>query len=644
MTTLTPRDPEWREKFAPYLGGQSAKRYLSRGPSITPNAILPRSMANRDGFLSDCHFALDEDVLRMTEEMVSEYARLFPATVGASGLAGANGVPGPLTQLLSVSGIGADPKPIPLSSNDRFVEANGRATAIQERHRPIFKEVMRLMFGHAIETDAHYARDATTAAPYYDNTPQYKLQVAAEALTHPDEFLDLGVGGPPTALDWLHRYHACHIASMYQRMQADKAELVNGHLTPKPRTAPTEIEARSGIFEGRTFADKTIHDPVSGLLIPNHFAMRVRDVFALNGPVNYFLTAIYSCFRAVYLERFASVFKCRGDADKQAFLDKYKYVVGSDVKTMDKLVPRWFLDDWCEEQTYYVDERVALLVRRGLAATYVAPNPYRDTPADYNPIYGPAPHEAIATNCPGLTSGIAVNPDIGKSWMVFVYLAAAFDLGIFKSPKDIAAIMTGTYPDFGLQDSSDDATFGTNREDWSNKLRVLKSPYAVLEPETPCVYLGSVYSEGPFGAVSAPNPNTYLSGYIAREMSIDKKPMHIYGGGVVAREMIYSQTPVWAELSQFRREMFLKHLGHDPIALAKRMATYVPSNLIDALVQDNPQAIHYKVLPKEVDPVLLKELVATLPSELYFGKIRHLFKVSVAKKPSHMELYNGKQQ
>lgn len=624
------RYDDWQERFRPYFKAQGAARYLQRRSTPRPNALFPRGLERDSNGQLRFHGSLDKEVLALTEELADRATALFPADKRKSGLAGKNGVPGDFYALRNVSGIGADPRPIPLMDNDQFVESQGCPSTCSAEDLPYFKEVIRLMFEAARPCDLYIRRDASTSFPFFSRDVGYKKAVALHALKHVDEFLDLACGPPSGMLDWLERFHAVYMYAIYKREQPDKVTLDQGVWKSKDRVAPTEMEAREGRFDGTTIANKLVHDPLTGLLVPGHFAMRQRDVFGMCGVVNYVLTAIFSCYREVYLDRFSHIFKCRGDADKQAFLDKYTDVIGSDVKTMDKLIPRWYLDLFCEELAKYMDERVAILLRRSLAATFVSPNPWRETPEDYNPVFGPAPHEAVADNCPGLTSGVAPNPDIGKAWMCGNYALVSRDAGVISSPAEIEALWSGTHPTTGLQDSSDDAAFGTNDKVVAHRLQGMKSPYAILEPETPVVYLGSVYSESAYGPLSAPNPVTYLLGYYAREDNIaNKKPEH-YGNGVKAREMVYSTMPIYSELKELNRELMFKHLGHCPLDLADPLASWLTLDPIDAVLVNNPAALFYKIRPSDVkDPAVLDSIVAKVPYAEYSDSIKHLFKVPI---------------
>lgn len=616
----------------PHLfGHQGAQRWLSRVAVNRGAALFPRSLQrNAKGRLEYVR-ATDPEILAAMEWARIELNKLAPVDTTPEGYAGPTAVPDNWNALLNVAGTRQDPKPIPLMDNDAFTKSLGVESGMRPEHRPFFSEVMRLLFEAARPEDLHIRKEASTSLPYFSNDVAYKQERALAALLNADEFLNLGVGGPKTAPMWLDKYHAIMVYAVHERRQPDSVEEDEyGNLKAKDRTAPTEAEARSGKYDGRTVADKRVFDD-DGNVIKDHFAMRCRDVFGMNGPINYFLTAIFSAFRGVYLDRFEATYKTRGDEDKTSKIEKWRFAVGSDVKTMDKSIPRWFFDWFCDELANYLDERVCILIRRALSASYVAPNPWRITPDSYNPMFGPDPFKGIADLCVGLPSGIACNPDLGKLWMTCVYVCMYFDMGAIASPSEVEALLAGRHQRVGLLDSSDDAVFLTNDPVLAKRLRSPSSPYARLGPETPVKYLGSVFARGSNGKlVSVPNIVTYLVNLYCREDSIDRKKPEDWALGMVARKRVYSAAPMFREVNAFNDELLKRFLGFNPLNFAKVMAGWQTMDYTTALVRISPQVIHYKVDPKDVPPEVLAEIVSTIPHGKFFDNIRHLFKVPVA--------------
>lgn len=605
-----------------------AKKWLTRKRGPRANALFPLTFAPTvTAATASTHlFALDTRALRLTEWLTAEANKAFPVDVLPSGFCGPTAIPGTWEGMLSVSGYGMDPLPIPLSNNASLLKVHGLATAIRPPDLPWLKEVVRLFFGHAQPKALHIRKDASTGFPYFTTDNQYKKLAFLKIARDVDRFLNMATGGTSDLEAMLDEFHCVYAWAIQERQQPDS--WVDGK--PKPRTAPTEDEARNGTYAGKTFADKTVRDE-AGNVIEGHAAMRRRDVFGGCGPMNYFGTAVLGCFREVYLERFAATYKARGRQDKLDVISRFKYAVGSDVKTMDKLVPEWFVDLLLDEMANYLDERFVTFTRRMWKSPYVVPPPWKKTPDSYNPVFGGSPLDpANLKQMPGLPSGIFINPDVGKLWMTFVYVVLMKDIGALFDPSELENFLLQKHPMHGLQDSSDDATLLTNDPLIAKKLLQPSSPYAVLEVETPVIYLGDVYAEVDGRKAVYPNPITYLTNMFGREDSAARHQPWQWANAVAARQHVYSSTPMFRDINQLFEEGCKRFIGVNPNVIAGSLAGRHVGTDADALVRTNPAVLHYRVDPKDVSPALLDELVATIPSEDFFPHIKHLFKVQVS--------------
>lgn len=602
-----------------------AKKWLTRRRVQRANAILPLTFKAdpREMGPSDYLYADDPRALALKERLHEMAEREFPPDVRPTGFCGPTGVPGGFSVLRNVSGIGMDPLPLPLVSNDSFVASRGLVNAIRPADRPWLAELVRLFFGAARPTNLHIRSAASTGFPYFTTDVEYKKLAALKTLREPDRFLSLMTGESAGLKEAADVYHAVAVAAIHERQQPNA--IIDGK--SKPRTAPTEQEARTGQYAGKTFADMTARRQ-DGSVIDGHFAMRRRDVFGMNGPINYFLTAIIGCFRSVYLDRFAFTYKTRGSEDKAERVRKYTYVVGSDVKTMDKLIPRWFLKEVLDLLPNYLDERVVELMRRAYQAPFVCPPPWAKTSESYDPVFGGSPMDPKSfVNHPGLPSGVAFNPDWGKLWMTFVYAVLYKDIGALLRPEQLEGFLQGRHPDHALLDTADDAAFLTNSARVAEALKTPKSPYAELEVEVPVIYLGDVFSETSSGKDAFPNPITYLANLLCREDSIDRKGPVLFAQGYLARDLVYSRSPVFRDLSLLLQSEVRSATGVNPLVLCRSLATVEGMTEVDAMVIANPASIHYKVDPSTVSKEVLDSVVSTIPAGDFFPYIKHLFKV-----------------
>lgn len=607
-----------------------AKRWLTRSrlPNPMGHALYPLSLSLNPERTSD-HFlyALDPRALRLTEALMTKYNQEFKVDVLSSGFAGATGVPGNFNALLNVAGYGMDPLPIPVSNNATLIASNKLNSQIRKEDEPYLVELVKLFFGHVAPANLHIRKAASTGFPFFTTDNQYKKLAALKILHNVNDWLDKMAGDSHQLHMALEEYHTIYLYAIQERQSTNSINEVNGVFSSKSRTAPTEQEARSGDYSGGTVADMSVRDK-HGNLVPGHFAMRRRDVFGGNGPLNYVLTAIINCFREVYLKRFAFTYKTRDRADKQQKITPYAYVVGSDVKTMDKMCPEWFTAFVMNELTKYLDDRVVKVMDRLFRAPYVAPPPWRKTPEAYNPVFGESPLDDSAfTNHVGLPSGIAFNPDWGKLWMTFVYIILYKDVGAIHLPADVEPLLRGLNRDHALQDMSDDAVFLTNSAVVAKRLASPSSPYAVLEVEKPVIFLGDVYCDVGGKKEVYPNPITYTVNFLCREDSADRLQPQTLGEGYLARMQVYSHSPIFRDLNAILEQECRKYTGVNPTLMARALARRQSFNEIDAMVRNSPGVLHYKVDPKDVSAEVLDEVVATIPASDFFNEIRHLFKV-----------------
>jgi hypothetical protein len=519
-----------------------------------------------------------------------------------------------------------DPLPLPLMDNGPFVKSLGLRDSIRHEDIPWLKSLIRLFFGHVTPASLHIRKAASTSFPYFEKDIGYKKQGTMKALLEADHFLDLMTGGRAQLEEARDDYHVLLLNAIHLREQPTPVTCEDGIWLPKARKAPLEKEARGHVAEGTQEADFTVRDE-RGDVIEGHFAMRRRPVWGFSGIVNYFMTAVMGCVREVYTKRFAFTFKTRGWQDKEERIAKYTYVVGSDVKAMDTTVPKWFFEFLLDELPQYWDDRLVELLRRMLYAPFVAAPPWRKTPDDYNPFFGDDPLDGTSDVHAGLPSGVFINPDIGKLWMTFVYVILFRDSGALQDVSEIESFLQGRHPDHALLDMSDDATLLTNSSRVRDKLMVAHSPYAVLEPETPVIFLGDVFTMDAGRKRAYPNPVTYIVNSLARESSIQSMNPIAYAEGVLARFQQYSRTPIFRDLNRIYEEEIRKEYGVNPYLIAASVSKRQKFSEIDALVLANPHYLMFKIDPADVSPEILDDIIASIPATDFFNKIRHLFKV-----------------
>lgn len=616
------------------LSTSGGRRYLTRDRTQKPAALFPKhAKASKRGSRDDYWFSLDPEILAMKADIVAELRRIqddIEPTVH-SGLAGANGVPGPFWSILCASGCGMTPRPTPMLDNSSVVAESGVANAVLARHRPILDEVFSLLLGSRSAVSAHLRRNASTGVPYFVTDPEYKIKTVVNMLKNAPEVLRLAAGGPEDLQLLLNKYHAVYAHAIQERQQPSKVLMDDsGNFSAKPRPAATPEEARSGTSKV-SFADMAVYEPLTGAPVKNAFAMRRRDVFSFNGPLNYFLTCVFAGTRDAFLTKYSDTFKKRSREDKRTKASRYKYCVGMDVTTMDKTVPRWFAKEFAAACDRYVMPGIGKVVDRALHASFVSTATSRKVPTDDVPFYGPDPLSGDFDVWQGLPSGVAFNPDFGRIWMVFVYAAMMFDLGVLKGAKDVHDWLGGRLAGAGIDNSADDALIYTDDEEVFRLLQKPQSPYAILDVELPALFLGDVYRSTSHGVDVVANAVTYLVNVLAREDSVDSKPLWRWGAGYIARRETYSSMPLFGVLDNLLETMARKHLGHGLYALAQRAVEGTPVEQVElgyanAMFILDPSVIHFKVDARDVDPALLRAEYTSIPSDMIEEFLGPLFK------------------
>jgi len=173
-----------------------AKTWLTRPRLPRANALFPITYEPRiDVPTTDTHlYSLDRRALLLSEKLFEVLSKEFPPDVLPSGFAGATAVPGNFSAMLSVSGYGQDPLPIPIASNDKFVAKSGIVAKMKDEHVPLFKELMRLFFGAARAESLRIRKVASTGLPFFITDNQYKKLSFMKIADSVDTFLDLACG------------------------------------------------------------------------------------------------------------------------------------------------------------------------------------------------------------------------------------------------------------------------------------------------------------------------------------------------------------------------------------------------------------------------------------------------------------------
>lgn len=602
--------------WAPLLKHPGAQRFLGRDRTQRGNALFPLNPSADPSSREAYAWSTDPATLKFTETLVRRLNDEFPVDAREDGFAGPSAIASDFNAALCVSGMGMYPAPIPLMSNRALIEEVGLKDEIKPADLPWAEELIHGFFRHYEPSALHIRKAGSTSAPIFTTDPEYKYRACVHGLHKADLLMSMVRARDFKGL--LDEFGILLVYSMHERQQPNAWVKEGDKLVPKPRLAPSAEQARAG-HGPYDNADLRVIHPITGAVIEGHQAMRRRDVFGMNGPANYITSAVFSGFATAFYNIHASTYKKRTPADKAEKAGRYAYTLGSDVKTMDKLTFKSFVALFCKIAKQYVAPELIQLLEWMFFAPFVAPWTGRGpAPADYNPCFGEPPLDASAfTNWPGLPSGISVNPIIGRLWMTFVYLLLYRDSGALTTPSDMWPFLRGENPTDALDDSSDDALMYTNDPARFEKLKEGKSSYAILEVEKVPIYLGTIlYKDG--GVVkAASNAATYVGNAMAREDSVHRKHPLIWALGVVSREVIYSDMPTYSDVRAITSDTLRSFFGSDYVAIARAaFGTTRPMSFAEAVLMDNPSAIHYKVDYKDVPEQLMTDLFSSVSADI----------------------------
>lgn len=598
---------------------------LDKWNAITSTPGYKRRMSakrrNRGVYVYPKILSDDRDFLSCMRSIASELSDTVKVSIDETGTLGPEAVPGDFYQLLTVAGYGMNPISVPPVSNGRIRSDLKLASGfVTDRDRRIFDDLVRFMFARSAPAPVGIRREASTGAPDYVNDVIKKKTELRFALENMEKFLDLI--DRDKLLELYVEFNSPIVHTTGERTQADKVVMKDGVPLSKDREVNDELAARTGLAEGHRFpADKRVVK--DGSEISGHFAGRRRTVFGTSFVPNYVLATFCSSWRAVYLNDFAFTWKHRTDDEILGKMKRYSNIVGFDVKQFDQSVATWMIDAFTTELANHVDGRVAKLVSLMFKAPYIVPYPWIDgtSDADFNPLFGDDPFAISTFDMEvGLPSGIAINPDCGKLFMVWQYLVLLDRY--FKNVLEIGidTILRGEHEQYAMLNMGDDCVILTNDDGFSPWFSAggYVDPYFKLEEERPISFLGNVPYRDERGQLKlAPNVISYLVNWLVPEVGVEHARRRNYWAiGERERRIHYAQAPFYPQVHETFERHFRNTFGVLPAAITaeayEQQRRYQNLSTWDALVLQNPDYLHYKVSDDMVSPEVLELIVTSL--------------------------------
>ncbi len=508
------------------------------------------------------------------------------------GLMTTDGLPGDLSRLLTLSGFPMQPMTSPDSFNDYRTQASSFHNA---EHETIAAELLDAMTENWDPVHGYrIARVSTAGFPSFTFDVAEKMRMALHSL---DAVSAIGKACDSGDLDLLWRNHDIILAyySTY-RMQADRANKVNGRLLPKDRPHYGWNWATSPLTE----------TPIANRLISGSdhpaFRQRVRLAYGLPGTSNYLIGCLMSGFRDHYLSEYGKTWTTRGPDELRDTLQGWN-VVGVDVANFDSTAPRFLMH-------YFLDgiankfPALRNFLKMTLHAPVFTPAQGKEDPSFWTG--NPFDISTFMTNT-GLPSGVSYNPDLGKFMGTFQALCIIHDLhgGVIGNVREI---LRHEHPEFMLKNSGDDMLIGfADQERSASLFKILgdeehalhDTRYFVFEVEDPITYLGNaVYQDSPGRYLVEPTINSMLVNWFAPERSAGSNFRQFPGIGWFMREQHFSKSRMYRAVATLRDRVYRHYFQEDPTDYM-RPAFLQESNQLGTLSDDDmaliekPERLYY---------------------------------------------------
>lgn len=630
---MTPRPRGWEWSTTP-----GAKKLIERITVNEPQRVFPEIPGKQPIYSNDAQF------LRYVELLDQDWSEEFAVDIDPdTGLSGPSAITGDFHSILTVSGSFMNPMTVPLYDNSILrEELNLADTFLSPRHARIWEELFDFMFKTFVPAPVSFRKAATAGLAH----PTSNMAVKKDLFVRVAKNVPAIAGAiRANRLDELYdRTGFVNATVCGMRAQADTVTMEGGTARSKPRKVNDEVYARSGGRDpaGKRFdADKTVM--FDGRVVPGHFAMRRRTVYASPGWLNYFVTGLLAPVRAYYLDHGAFTWKHRTQEEIKEKLKKYSNFVGVDVSQFDQSVQKWIID-WMLERwrTVYTDDAVTL-IEALMYSPFVQPDPkvYSKTDVDPEPIFFGNPMDASTWNkCVGLPSGVAPNPDIGKFVNTAAMLCLIDDYSGDILEVGISTFLRGEHPTFGLLNMGDDGIVGFNDpafSTWFTSKAADMKFYVRIAREEGVAFLGNIpYYDYEGNLEVAPDLITFARNWLAPERGLPRPNENPTGRtartfaasiGWFARIQHYQTAPRFSQMWQIwerrHRQVFGETL--ESRFVYWRDHTKLPS--IDTLSEADrqflldPSKIYYRIQESDLTPWVLDLDRASIPFEEYFPLI-----------------------
>lgn len=608
-----------------------ANKQINRTIVNASHSIFPE-VPGKDAIKADSH-----ETLAHHERLSIALTEAFPSTIDEGGFAGSNGIAGDFYAINTVTGVRMSPVSVPLTDNTVIAETLGLARDFKSaRHRAIFDSLFDHMFRTVQPANMSIRASASSGLPHCLSDVRLKQEQLVKVARNGRKIAALIRQNKIVELH--SEFDVLNGAIMGLREQADTVVRNGNRWESKERLVNDALYAATGGAEGKRFpADKSFRKGDD--IVQNHFAMRLRSIYAAAGWLNYFFTAIFTPLRSHYFSQYEFIWKHRSALDIEYKAQAFAHVVGVDVSQFDQSVQRWILDAWIERMAEVIDDDAIVMLKALMFAPFCQPDPEvkSDMKAEAKPLFFGDPYDATTwRNCPGLPSGVAPNPDLGKFIMVWTYLCLLDDKYHDVLEFGVDRILKGQHPMYAMLNMGDDNVFLTNDpsfNEWMINQTKTEKYYVSIGPEDGVAFLGNVFYRDLDGKIKVrPDGVTLVRNWLVPERGLPRattKPgfaaRSFHALGYFARLDHYQSAPsyggiraIWDEHhrntygeSLDSRETYWRENGH-----------FVPDfdamSDADKLYTMNPAVIYYRLSEADVSETLLAKDRQSIDFEAYY--------------------------
>jgi hypothetical protein len=554
----------------------------------------------------------------LIKDLVAELEREVPTSDTVNSVLDARGVPGGWSTLFTAPGRPMQPMGYPICNNRVGKLADLK---LSERHEQILRELIKAMFGSKWQPKNGYEISKKSSSGFPLN--EYDVEAKVDMFkTVANNFNSIAKLVDQNRLaEAAEKYGVLLLYYINRRNQNDKV----GDDGPKDRSSPS-VGQSAGFEPGVLMAGREIED------LDGFYRTRSRVVYASNGPLNYFWSALLQPVRDHYLSRFSFTWKHTGAEDLERKLKGW-IPIGVDASQFDQNFPTEVAEVIFDEMENYFAKDVVKMMKLMWSAPAFCPSPVPDQPDQWACFGHPFDLDTFRAHR-GLPSGVAYNPDFGKIWGTAYLLMMLDDLFHDVLEVGVERILSGLHPGYAILNQGDDAIILTRSVEIRDQIKDLldsgdASPYIDLEVEKFLTFLGWVVTQNGSEYRVYPNIVSMIVNFLGHEHPIGRARDTMghrkhWALGVEAWSEVFSGCPEYRKVREIFNKVLITHLGSTieqiarPYALESKQVLKLSGLTADeARFLEKPERRFYSIDRGNLRPELLEDVVRTIsPDEM----------------------------